>query len=440
MELLAAIPLVGPFLSAAIPFIIVLAIVVFVHEYGHYIVGRWCGIGAETFSIGFGRELFGWTDSRGTRWRVGALPLGGYVKFLGDVDASSSVRDPAALAKLTREERLHAFHTASVGRRALTVVAGPVANFLLTIAIFAVIGFAQGQPMREPVIGGFGEDANPEFVAAMRAGDRVLAVDGAPVADFGAMTSMLIDSGARPVTLTVARDGAEVSVETVYNPPARIDGVAPGGAARDAGLEAGDLIVSVDGAAITGFPALQARIAEGGGQPVTLGVLRDGDAFEVTLTPRMEGDRPLIGVQKQTTEIEQATRNIGLPSAILFGVERTWMIITLSLTSLWDAATGAQDAGEVLGGPIRIAEISGQAAGQGVGVFIGLIAVLSTSIGLINLFPVPVLDGGHLLFYGIEKLRGRPLKERWQEIGNSIGLGLVLALMAFATLNDIARL
>lgn len=446
MDFVAQLPLIGPLLTTVVPFLIVLSIVVFVHEFGHYIVGRWCGIGAEAFSVGFGREIVGWTDSRGTRWRIGILPLGGYVKFLGDADASSSHVDSAAMARLSPEERRHSFHAASVGRRALTVAAGPFANFLLTIVIFAAVALVNGAPARGPVVGALGDDVNPDFAAVLAPGDRVLSLDGRPLDDFaGLQAALLASDGAEQVARVLRTGGGEETVRLSFRPPARVDAVVPGGAAETAGLRPGDVVTAIDGRTIDSFSELQRATAASGGRPMTLAVQRGTETLSLVITPRLENpddpaSRPLLGIQKQSTELRPLVERVGPITALGFGAARTWDVIALSLSGIWEVVTGAQKAQEVLGGPIRIAEVSGQAASQGLGVFIGLIAVLSTSIGLINLFPVPILDGGHLVFYAIEKLRGAPLREQWQEIGNRIGLALVLMLMIFATLNDIARL
>jgi regulator of sigma E protease len=278
----------------------------------------------------------------------------------------------------------------------------------------------------------------------------VLAVDGAPVADFPALQTLLLDSEGAPLDLRLARNGEERTVGTRYRPPARVDGLSPGGAAEAAGLRVGDVVVAVDGAAIDGFSDLQRLTRQGDGAPMTLTVQRDGATFETVVTPRVTEvadaltgapvRRPLLGVQKMQTEVSPEILSVGPLGALGAGVERTWMVIALSLSGIAEVVAGSQPAGEVLGGPIRIAEVSGDAAAGGLASFIGLVAVLSASIGLINLFPIPILDGGHLMFYAVEKLRGRPLQERWLEIGNRIGLALVLSLMLFATFNDIARL
>jgi regulator of sigma E protease len=433
-----------------VPFIVALAIIVAVHEYGHYIVGRWCGIGAEAFSIGFGKELYGWTDKRGTRWKISLLPLGGYVKFLGDADAASTVKDEEAWRRLNADQRAHSFHDASVGRRALTVLAGPFANFILAAVVFGVMALAAGAPSDEPVIGTVAEDANPAFAEALRAGDRVTAVNGAAVPDFETLSRSLLDSRGAPLDITLERNGETLTVSTVYAPPARVDGVVPGGPADEAGLAPGDRIVAIDGAPVDTFAGLQERVSAAGGEALSLTVARDGETFEATLTPRMTKapdpetgaptERPLIGIQKSSTEVLPVIESVGPVAAMGVGVERTWRVLVLSVAGIWDVIRGAQAADEVLGGPIRIAELSGEAAAAGLSSFVGLVAILSASIGLINLFPVPILDGGHLVFYAIEAVRGRPLREKWQEIGNRIGFGLVLALMLFATVNDIARL
>jgi regulator of sigma E protease len=451
MELVSQIPLVGPTLAVVIPFLLVLAVVVFVHEFGHYIVGRWCGIGAETFSVGFGREIWGFTDRRGTRWRLSALPLGGYVKFVGDADASSSHVDPDKLAALSPRDRARSFHGASVGRRALTVAAGPVANFLLSVALFAVMGLGMGAQSTEPVIGALSDDANPELREALRPGDRVVALDGAPVADFAALHQGLLAREGGPVVATILRaeDGAEAEVSVTFRPPARVDGVSAGGAAAEAGLLPGDVIEAADGAPVSGFAELQRLTRASEGRPMALTVRRGDATLEVAITPRrVESVDPLtgrpvarfmLGIEKRATEIVPPVETMGPFAALGHGVERTWAVVSLSLRGFADVIMGTQPAGEVIGGPIRIAQVSGDAAAQGFAAFVGLVAVLSTAIGLINLFPIPVLDGGHLMFYAIEAARGRPLRERWLEISNSIGLALVLSLMIFSIFNDITR-
>lgn len=435
-----------PVLGTLIPFLVVLGVVVFVHEYGHYIVGRWVGIRAEVFSVGFGPELFHWIDKRGMRWRIGALPLGGYVKFAGDMNAASASPDRAALAAMTEAERRGAFHLAPVWRRAATVVAGPVANFLLSILVFAVFAMAAGREVNEPVIGSVRADAGAEL--GLRAGDRVIAVDGVFVESFSGLLAELARVDGRPVTALVNRGAGEEEIEVLYNRPARVDEVIPGGAAAEAGLKAGDVIEAIDGAPVPNFEALRVLVAASDGRSLTLDVARGAERLTLSLTPQVvdmatpDGGRErraMIGVRNDSFGGVMPVVESATPwDALGYGFRRTADIVTGTLAYLRDMILGEADSSQ-LGGPIQIAKVSGQAAEQGLAAFATMIALISTSIGLINLFPIPVLDGGHLLFYALEALRGRPLRLRWQEIGNGVGFAMIMLLMVFATYNDLLR-
>jgi regulator of sigma E protease len=445
MEFINAIPLIGPIIGSVVPFLLVLGIVVFVHEYGHYIVGRWCGIGAETFSIGFGKELFGWNDKRGTRWRIAALPLGGYVKFVGDADASSSGVDKAALAGMSVDKRARSFPEAALWRRALTVAAGPMANFLLTITIFAVSAIALGMPDERPAIGEVTEVG--AGVTDLRPGDVVLAVNGTPVADFAAFVTAASAPGADRHSLTVDRFGDRMTIETTPIIPARASRVIAGLAADKGGMLPGDVMIAAGGAAVSSFADVQAAVMAAGASPLVITVRRaDGDVA-LTLTPEMnpvplpDGSvemRAMIGVSGDPLVLS-GLRTPGPFEAVGIGAARTWSVVTNTFSYLGMIIEGEADASG-LGGPVRIASMSGDAAQSGIGALIGMIALISTSIGLINLFPVPVLDGGHLVFYAIEAVRGKPMSARVAEAATGIGLALVIALMAFVTWNDIAGL
>ncbi|WP_340109167.1 RIP metalloprotease RseP [Pikeienuella sp. HZG-20] len=436
-----------PYIGWVIPFIVVLGVVVFVHEYGHYIVGRWVGIRADVFSIGFGPELFAWRDKRGMRWRVGALPLGGYVKFAGDMNAASAGADAAALARMSADERKGAFHTAAVWRRALTVLAGPMANFLLSILVFAFIAMLAGREVNEPVIGSVRADANADL--GLMAGDRVLAVGGDQVASFTDLLVALSQVEGEPTTARILRDGREATVEIRYRRPARVDEVIPGGAAADAGLKPGDVITAVNGAPTPNFEALRARIADSGGAMLSLDVQRGDEALILSMTPQMvetpgpDGapvKRPMIGVRNASFGgIAPMFETANPIDALDYGAARTWAIIAGTFDYLGEMISGEADSSQ-LGGPVQIAKISGQAAEQGFESLALMIALISTSIGLINLFPIPVLDGGHLLFHLLEAVRGKPLRPRWQEIGNGVGFGMIMLLMVFATYNDLTNL
>ena len=442
MQFIAEIPYVG----WVPPFLLVLGVVVFVHEYGHYIVGRWCGIKAEVFSIGFGKELFHWHDKRGMRWRIGLLPLGGYVKFAGDMNAASAGADSEALANMTAEERAGAFHLAPVWKRTLTILAGPFANFILAILVFASVAMLQGREVNEPVIGSIRADAGVEL--GFEQGDRVIAIDGKFMEDFSDILSTLADAEGRRTTALVNRGAGEVEIDIFYQNPARIDQVMPGGAAAYAGLKRGDVISAVDGEPTPSFNDLREAVTSSGGATLVLTIQRGDEIFDQELTPVLLNEtdedgnptqRPLIGVTNASFGgIEPQVEAAGIGEALDYGVERTWFIITATLNFIYDAFAGRADLTQ-LGGPIQIAKVSDQAAEQGGESLIMMIAFVSTAIGLFNLFPIPVLDGGHLLFYAVEAIRGKPLRERWQEYGNGLGLSLILLLMVFATYNDILR-
>jgi regulator of sigma E protease len=446
MGFLEAIPLIGPVLSVIIPFLILLGVVVFVHEFGHYIVGRWCGIHAEVFSIGFGKRLYGWTDSRGTEWQVAALPLGGYVRFVGDMDPASAgqVDD----SHLSEAERRAAFHNASLPARAATVVAGPVFNFVLSILLFAGLALAIGQSSSEPVIGEITADAVEDV--GLREGDRVLEIAGEEIESFGQMLEILHRKDGEAVPAVVERGGDIAEITARYATEPRIDAITPGMPAARAGILPGDVILTLGGEDVNSFYDLQRIAAELPlKEPTELVIRRDGERMSFTLTPDTvtrphpvtgeEVPQATLGVRSNSRGGIRAGREPVAPHIALWGgAVQTWSIIDGTVTYIGDMIFADADTSQ-LGGPIRIAEMSGQKAAEGATDFIWLIAVLSTSIGLLNLLPVPVLDGGHLLFYAIEAVRGRPLPGSAMQVGTVIGLSLVLSLMVFATYNDISR-
>jgi regulator of sigma E protease len=359
-----------------IPFIVILGVVVFIHELGHFLVGRWCGVGVKAFSIGFGPELAGFTDRRGTRWKVCAIPLGGYVKFAGDANAAS-VPDFESARTMTEAERAESFILKPLHKRAAVVVAGPVANFLLAIAIFAISFMVLGRMVQEPSIGG----------------------------------------------------------------------VQPGSAAERAGIMAGDVIRSINGENTPSFDAVQRIVSSNAGQSLTMTVERAGRPVQLTATPELRElssvfgkyKAGILGVQANPDPAFRHYETYGPIEAVWLGTKESWRIVDSTFEYLGRVFVGRESADQISGLP-GIVNASGQAAKLGLGAMLMLTAVLSVSIGLINLFPVPLLDGGHLMFYAIEAVAGRPLSEKTQEIGFRIGFALVVMLMLFATWNDIVRL
>jgi regulator of sigma E protease len=360
-----------------VPFLFVLTIVVFFHELGHFLVARWAGVKVLTFSLGFGPELAGFNDRHGTRWKISAVPLGGYVKFFGD-ESEASTPSTEALANMTEEERATSFHHKKVGPRAAIVAAGPIANFILAIVIFAGMALYYGKPNSVP----------------------------------------------------------------------RVDALTPDSAAAAAGFKVGDVVLSIDGSPIESFADMQRVVSTSAGSALHFRVKREGGIVDLTATPALKEVKDLfgnthrigqLGIQYNARPGDVRTTPVGFFEAVKIGAEQSWFIITGTFKFIGSLFAGAGSAGDV-GGPLRIAQMSGQAASLGFQFVLQLCAALSVSIGLLNLFPVPLLDGGHLLFYGVEAVRGRPLSDRAQEMGFRIGLGLVLMLMVFATYNDILHL
>jgi len=363
-----------------VPFVVVLSLVVFIHEFGHFIVGRWCGVQVDAFSIGFGPELWSRIDKHGTRWRVAAIPLGGYVKFHGDANGAS-VPDPEAVNAMPESERAVTFAAQPVWKRSAIVFAGPFANFLLAIAIFTVLFGVYGRTVMAPrvgsvVAGGAGE------AAGFRPGDLVRSIDGTPIDTFSKMQEIVSVSADRKLIFVVRRDGVDVTLPAV---PAWRE---------------------IDSA---------------------VGKVRIG----------------MLGLHSSTAPGDVHEERYGPIESLTMAIQETWQVVRRTGIYVGGLLTGRESTDQ-LSGPIGIAQMSGQMAKAatkvGIAPFMNLIAILSVSIGLLNLMPVPLLDGGHLLFFGIEAARGRALNDRAQEFAFRVGLAMVGALMIFSTYNDIARL
>jgi regulator of sigma E protease len=360
-----------------VPFLFGLSVVVFFHELGHFLIARWCGVQVLTFSVGFGPEIVGFNDRHGTRWKVSCIPLGGYVKFLGDENAAS-VPDEASVAAMPEAELRHSFHHQTVGRRAAIVAAGPFANFILAILIFASIFAIYGKHIT----------------------------------------------------------AAQVSL------------VQPESPAAAAGFKPGDIVVAIDGHPIESFMEMKQIVSARSGQELTFDVKRDGQATTLKATPAFTRGKDgfgnqlcqgILGITGPTVSTDARIEHIGPLQAVWLGAQRTWSIVDRTFLFIGGLFAGRECADQ-LGGPIRIAQISGQVATMGFVPVLELAAMLSVSIGLLNLFPVPLLDGGHLLFYGIEATRGRPLSAKAQEIGFRIGFAIVVMLMIFTVFNDTVQL
>ena len=452
-----------------VPFLFVLTIVVFFHELGHFLIARWCGVRVLTFSIGFGPELFGVNDKHGTRWKVSAIPLGGYVKFFGDENAAS-VPDQDKLEQMSEAERRESFFHKPVPQRAAIVAAGPIANFILAVVIFATLALVLGKQVAVPRIDAM-TPATAAAAAGFKTGDLVVSVDGKPVEGFSDVQRIIaisprrpltfvVDRGGEPVTLTATPEMREerdrfgnvqrIGVLDISGPtmPARVVTIQPGSPAANAGFEAGDRVRTIDGKPVASFLDLRDIVAASPDRALEFAVDRGGRIIRLQATPTGHNEKDRAGTTRRIGQLgiqggyEPAdTRSIryGPVTAISNGVSETWFVVERTMSYIGGVIVGRESADQ-LGGPIRIAQVSGQVATAGFVALIHLAAVLSISIGLLNLFPIPLLDGGHLLFYAIEAVRGRPLSERAQEYGFRIGLAIVLLLMIFATFNDILHL
>jgi len=365
-------------LGVIIPFIVLILVVVFIHEYGHYYFAKKYGIGITDFSIGFGKEIFGWNDKSGTRWKVCWIPLGGYVKFFGDRNVFSQAEQQEVIDKYSEEDRQKLFILKPLYQRSLIVAAGPLANFFLAILIFTMINMFVGKDMTPAVIDEVQKDS-PAFVAGMKKNDKIIYIDNKKVESILEVSTFINISTAEIIEFVVLRNDQEISLLIKPN--------------------------LVDGK----------------------------DSLGNSVKKRM------IGIKLSPFNNEYKKQPLGPSKAIYYSVKEVWFVTTTSLNYLGKMITGSADSSQ-LGGPIRIAKITGQVAEHGIIPFLSIMAYISISLGLINLFPIPMLDGGHLMFYLIEKILGRPLSQKIQEGFFRIGLFLLLSLMFFVTFNDLKDL
>ncbi|WP_339759441.1 RIP metalloprotease RseP [uncultured Sulfitobacter sp.] len=447
MDIFALIPQFSGLIWTLLAFIVALSVIVAIHEYGHYIVGRWSGIHADVFSLGFGPVLYSRVDKRGTVWQIAALPFGGYVKFAGDANAASGKDDAAMEAAQSDPVRLRStMHGAPLWARAATVAAGPLFNFAMSIIIFTVIALQVGVAKDPLTVGEL--RALPFEESQLQTGDEILSVAGIPIPSADDATAYAAAFDAiplgQPLYYDVMRDGQQMTVPGPYIMPTLVKQVMPQSAAYEAGLVAGDVITGVDGVPIFAFSQLKKFVEASEGRALLLTVWRDGETLEFTMKPKVIDEPQPDGSFKSQTRIgiaggtafDAATTSPGVVDALWVGVTNTGRIIQGSISGLKHMIIGDISTCN-LSGPVGIAQTSGAMASQGAQSFIYFIAVLSTAVGLLNLFPIPALDGGHLVFYAYEAVTGKPPSDGALRILMTIGLTLVLGLMVFALGNDI---
>jgi regulator of sigma E protease len=367
-------------LSAAgwyvVPFVVILSVVVLFHELGHYLVGRWCGVKIDAFSLGFGPELFAHVDRRGTRWRVAALPLGGYVRFHGDANAASAP-DSEALAQMPSAERRLTLAGQPLINRAAIVAAGPIANFLLAIAIFTATFAAYGQYVLAPRVGGL-ETGSPAELAGFQKGDLIISINGEPIDSFETLHQVVTNNAGLQMNFDLDRAGQRVSI--LATPTLGLEDLGPFGKRRVSRL----------------------------------------------------------GIKSSSDPADRRFETCSLPTCFLWSVKETWSIVDGTAAYIVGLFAGRQSLDQV-SGTIGVAQVAGEVAKVSLFALIGLTALFSVSVGLMNLLPIPMLDGGHLLFYAIEAVLGRPLSERTQEIGLRVGIAIVATLVIFSMSNDLFR-
>lgn len=442
-------------------FLVLLTPLVFVHELGHFLVARWNGVRVDVFSIGFGPELFGWNDKTGTRWKVCAVPLGGYIKMFGEHALETG--DDGEPRELTAEERKVSFDQKRLSQRAWIVFAGPAANYLFAIIVMACSFVFLGQRFTPPEIGTVAENS-AAAEAGLRPGDVIVSIDGREIERFEEIVGNVAIRPGETMVLEIDREGSLIRLPVTagviearmidntvqkigdlgirYPMPALIKDVMEGSAAWESGMSAGDDIVEVDGMAIEHFEDLQQLVAKSPGKTLSFVVMRDGYRMTIAATPKSkeaelrDGGTMTIGLLGVHVEAVTSIVKLGPTEAVASATRWVYDLTAGSLKAVGQIVMGKRESKQ-MGGPIMIAQVSSGMAKRGLISFMEFMAMISVSLGLINLFPIPVLDGGHLMFYGIEAVRGKPMGERAQEYSFRIGLALVLSLMIFVTVNDL---
>ena len=361
-----------------IPFLILITFVVFVHEYGHYYFAKKYGVGVTDFSIGFGKEIFGWNDKSGTRWKVCWIPLGGYVKFYGDRNVFSQSEQQELINKYKEEDRKKLFILKPLYQRAIIVAAGPFANFLFAILIFLLINLFIGKDLTPAVIDEVQKDS-PAFISGLKKNDKILYIDGNKVESVLEVSTFINTSTSENIQFQILRGDQELDVLIKPN------------------------------------------------------IIDSKDAFGNSIKKR------IIGIKLLVSRDDLKKQPLPPSKAIYYSFKEVWFVIVTSLNYVGIILTGTGDSSQ-LGGPVKIAKITGQVAEYGIVPFLSIMAYISISLGIINLFPIPMLDGGHLMFYFFEKVLGKPLSQKTQENFFRIGLFLLFSLMFFVTFNDLKDL
>lgn len=445
MDVIGLLPQFGNVFMTIAAFIVALSVIVAVHEYGHYIVGRWSGIKADVFSLGFGPVLLSRVDKHGTRWQFALLPFGGYVKFKGDSNAASA-NTTNTIEDMSPEEQRQTMLGAPLWARSATVAAGPVFNFILSTLVFGLVMFAEGK-IAEPLVVKSLKPLPVEGVT-LEPGDRVISVAGTSLPPFSDREAFEAFSDSMPpeplLDYLVNRDGNELTVQGPHPWPPIAEQLAPRSAAYSVDMKPGDVITAIDGTPIHAFSELKDVVEGSDGRVLLMKVWREGEMLDFALAPR-RSDEPQeeggfvthwrIGISGGFA-FDAATEPLGPFEAIGGGASQTLRVITGSLSGLYHMVTGAISSCN-MSGPIGIAQVSGAMASQGIHSFVWFIAVLSAAVGLLNLMPIPVLDGGHLAFYGYEAVFGKPPSEKALRILMTVGLTLVLSVMIFAVTNDL---
>jgi regulator of sigma E protease len=443
-------------------FILVLTLLVFVHEYGHYWVARRFGIHAEVFSIGFGPELFGWTDKNGTRWKISLIPLGGFVKFLGDSDGSSAL--PSA-ERLSTEQKRHAFFSQPLYARAAVVVGGPAANLLFAILLLTGVFYLAGEPYSPPVIAV--QPGGPAATAGLRSGDEIVRLDGRSIDRFEDIQDAQFLYLARPMSVEYRRGDAllhgkiipqycertdryrntirygDLGIDELIRPV--VGGFTADSPAQAAGLKVGDLLLSIDGKPVEYFSRIPDLIGDRAGQSLVVNYDRDGQHLQTTIVPQLDQVTDCSGATHTVGRLRIRAANVtefrshDVLGAMWAGVQHVWGMTTMFYTSMAQIVTAVRPVDE-LGGPIRIAKAAGEASYAGWIGILNLVIGLSVVLGVFNLLPVPMLDGGHLAMYLYEAIRGKPLGIKAQELGLKVGFALVIGMALVATFNDIKLL